>query len=83
MLGRIWKSFCVACLATLTFATFGVSFAALSKSHDPVVIRNGFTHDYLLLAMITAAVGLLTAAMAIFILTRLFRSRPPAPVSHF
>ena len=83
MLRRIWLTSSLVFLATLIFATFGVSFAAFSKSHEPVVIRNGFAQDYLLLATIMAVVGIVVASATVWLLMRLFRPKPPAPVSHF
>lgn len=83
MLKRIWVSFWLIFLATLTFASVFVALAAFSKSHDTIVMRNGFAHDYILLAIIAAVVGGFAGSVTVFIAMRLLRPKAPPPVSHF
>ncbi len=83
MMRVIWVTFLRIFLAVASFALFGISFAAFTKSQSAIVVRNGFSQDYFLLSVVTAVIGLFAAGVTILAVIRALRPKAPPPVSHF
>ena len=57
-------------ISVLGLASLGVAAAAYYKSKDMTVIRNGFFHDYMMLSVITATVGILLVSVSVWLIMR-------------
>ncbi len=71
----ILSGFGVACL--------GFAAAAYTKSTSPLAAQSGHSHDYIVLAIMTAFIGTFLLSIAVWLLKGLFRPKAPAPVTHF
>ena len=57
-------------ISVLGLASLGVAAASYYKSKDMTVIRNGFFHDYMMLSIITATVGILLVSVSVWLIMR-------------
>jgi NADH:ubiquinone oxidoreductase subunit 6 (subunit J) len=60
-----------------------VALASFVKRLDPAVVRNGFAHDYTMLAVAAATFGTLLFIVGVVRTRRLLRSPSQPPASHF
>ncbi len=75
----------LAIASSLGLACLAIAAAALRKSHDPLVIQNGFQNDYFSLAAIMGGLGALFVIVATVGLVSTLRRKPtlPPPADHF
>ena len=83
MFQRIGRTILLVVFGGLGLIPLVLSFAAYTKMHDATVIRNGFAHDYLMLTVVTGAVGMFFASVTVFLILRPPRPKPAPPAEHF
>ncbi|MEI9904964.1 MAG: hypothetical protein WDN06_14115 [Asticcacaulis sp.] len=66
MLDTFWMIF----ISIIGLGCLGVAAAAFTKSHDPVVIRNGFLSDYTHLSLVFAVFGILFVSISVWLIMK-------------
>ena len=57
-------------ISVIGLGCLGVAAAAYTKSHDPMVIRNGFFNDYTSLSLIMAVLGVLFVSISVYLIMK-------------